>query len=194
MASRKSITAKVCMQCGGEFIPRRSTQRFCSPVCGNLARSIPVAERFEQHIGPVTESGCILWTGPTDPDGYGSFKVTIDNKRKHVRAHRVAYERVNGPIPCGQCVCHKCDTPLCINPEHMFLGTDTDNMADKTSKGRQARGASVGLAKMTEELVVELRRRYAMGGISILDLAREFGITQNPAWMAIKRKTWKHIP
>ena len=94
--------------------------------------------RFEEKVdrsgGP---EACHLWTAGTSGNGYGAFKR--DGRAQP--AHRVAYDQMIGPIPTGMHVCHRCDVPLCVNPVHLFLGTDADNVADKVSKVRQARGA-----------------------------------------------------
>jgi hypothetical protein len=86
---------------------------------------------LSRHI-PIPESGCWIWEGTTNSQGYGS--ITIKGKEK--KAHRVSWELFNGPIPKGLLVLHKCDTPACINPHHLFLGTHRDNIQDCIKKGR----------------------------------------------------------
>ena len=84
---------------------------------------------------PEPMTGCHLWIGGADPDGYGV--ISRQGRRgKQERAHRVAYELFVGPIPDGICVLHRCDTPACVNPEHLFLGTNLDNVRDRDAKGR----------------------------------------------------------
>lgn len=94
--------------------------------------NIPAAVRFLDKIEMVPESTCHYWTGHVGRWGYG----TIGVDGKSILAHRFSYELYIGPIPEGLLVCHHCDQPLCQNPRHLFLGTNFDNMADKTRKGR----------------------------------------------------------
>lgn len=107
-------------------------------------------------------------------------------------AHRVAWERVNGPIPPGMCVCHKCDNRICVNPAHMFWGSISDNHADMVSKQRQAKGLVMPHSKLSVEKVRDARARYAAGGISYQRLADEYGVSRMVMRRAIEKKNWKH--
>lgn len=100
-------------------------------------------ERFEAKYEPITESGCWIWTANSDKDGYGQFRIG----KKMMRPHRFSYEHFVGEIPNGMYVLHKCDIPSCVRPEHLFVGTQKDNVADMIKKGRDwnmqlERGAS----------------------------------------------------
>lgn len=98
-------------------------------------------EAFAERVAPEPNSGCHLWTGASDKNGYGMIMVpgtggASGHVMKHVRAHRVAWERSRGPIPEGLGVLHHCDTPACVNPAHLYLGTQRSNMRDASVRGR----------------------------------------------------------
>jgi len=92
----------------------------------------PLAQRIEERTIPEPNTGCFLWTGALV---HGYPEISVNSKSK--RAHRVSYEVANGPIPSGLCVLHACDTPACVNPAHLFLGTARDNVHDCIKKGRR---------------------------------------------------------
>lgn len=124
------------------------------------------------------ESGCWLWPRGTNGSGYG---VTGKNKL----AHRVLYEAVFGPIPSGLCALHKCDTPLCVNPFHIFLGTKADNSADMRAKNRWRNGSTV----LCEEDVKEIRNRVASGE-SQSSVAQDFPISRSQVSRIIRGVRW----
>jgi len=139
---------------------------------------------------------CWLWFGGTDKDGYG----VIMCGRKTLKAHRVSYALAHGEIPSGMLVMHSCDTPGCVRPEHLTLGTIADNNRDMTRKGRLKlpppglvpRGSRNRQAKLTALQVLKLRSRIAAGE-SQSKLAREFGVSQAAVSKIVKRETWAHI-
>jgi len=141
----------------------------------------------------VTETGCWIWTGPQNELGYGK----IMKGRKYLKAHRLSYEEFVGPIPDGMFVCHKCDTPECINPKHLFLGTQKDNMADCARKGRVVvpRGEAAGRAMLTEEAVKAIRAEYVKGkrGHGYPALAAKYGVGASTIQAVIERRSWAHI-
>lgn len=96
------------------------------------------AERFEKYYERITETGCWIWTSSrVGHTRYGAFRVRPAGKYIWKRAHRVAWTIYKGPIPDGALLCHRCDVPECVNPNHMFLGTNTENLSDMTQKGRR---------------------------------------------------------
>jgi hypothetical protein len=132
-----------------------------------------------------SETGCWLWTGVTN-GRYGN--VTRDGKR--LLAHRHAYERAFGPIPDGAVVMHACDTPLCVRPAHLSLGTQADNLADARGKRRlRLDGTYNPAAKLTPEQVIAIRADTRTQRV----IAAEYGCSQ-PLVAAIKaRKVWAHL-
>lgn len=138
-------------------------------------------DRFDEFIEPVPESGCWIWTGTEFANGYGRFGDQ--------RAHRVAYERVNGAIPDGLLACHKCDTRLCVNPAHIFIGDTDANMADMVAKGRSAHGTRHGRAKLTQEQVATIR---AAAG-KVRDIAASFGVSKSLVSMIRRGEIWGRV-
>lgn len=152
---------------------------------------------------PVSESGCILWTAGVDDDGYGQAW----RNGKNCRAHRVAYELANGPIPAGMVVMHKCDVPACINPAHMVVGTNEENTADRTQKGRHKvqsgdshymrrnpalrSGNNCPSAVLVSSQVDEIRILLSRG-LTQASIAAQFGVTRTCIALIAQGRTWKH--
>ncbi len=105
--------------------------------------AVPLTERFEQKYIPVTETGCWLWIASYSTKGYGR----IGFLGRSEKAHRISWMIAYGPVPEDKHVLHKCDTRCCVNPDHLFLGTNLDNIKDRDSKGRTARGERCRLSK-----------------------------------------------
>jgi len=106
-----------------------------------------------------------------------------------VLAHRIAYEQTVGPIPDGLIVCHRCDNPACVNPEHLFLGTHKDNAQDKVAKGRHPIGEGAPAAKLTERDVVAIRRDPR----SHVEVAEAYGMSDWTIKDIRNRRIWRHI-
>jgi hypothetical protein len=139
---------------------------------------------------------CWIWTGPVNHGGYGS---ATKGKGKHCfpfRVHVASWMIHRGPIPNGLCVLHNCpggDNPSCVNPDHLWLGTQIQNRADCVAKNRQAKGERNGGGnKLNARQVIEIRRR-ASSGEQQRPLAREFGITQACVSLIVTRQKWRHI-
>lgn len=151
----------------------------------NVGR-LPVAlsVRFERQYIPEPNSGCWLWTGAVDGRGYAAIK---DGQRMR-RASRVSWELNRGSFDAKLKLLHKCDNPLCVNPEHLFLGTNLDNTRDMFAKGR-AHDRRGNNAKLTPKIVVEVRSSKLSGR----KLAAQFGVT--PATISLVRsgKRWGHV-
>lgn len=108
---------------------------------------------------------------------------------RRVRAHRKVWILLYGEIPDGLDVLHHCDNPICVRPNHLFLGTNADNMRDKAMKGR----ARHNLAKLTPEQVLEIRARAATATVSHSMLAKEYGVQQTAISRIVRRDSWKNI-
>jgi len=137
---------------------------------------------------------CWIWTASVFRDGYGCMRVD----GRMLRAHRISWAVHNGPIPEGMCVCHRCDTPACVNPTHLFLGTKADNMRDCVAKGRFVQrpappGEGHHSAKLTDANVLEIRKLHAAGGISQRKLGERFGVAQANISLIVLRKHWAHV-
>ncbi len=130
---------------------------------------LPLKERLLNKTAKIA-NGCWLWQGSLSNKGYGQ----IGHKGKIILAHRASYELHVGPIE-GKQVLHRCDTPACINPDHLFLGTASENMQDMHKKGRGQHGSSHRWAKLTDSQVEEIKKR---DGLTQKQVAAKYGISQ----------------
>ena len=110
-----------------------------------------------------------------------------------LRAHRVAFSLVNGPIPPGKCICHSCDNPSCCNPDHLYLGSRADNNKDRVARGRQAWGERMPSAKLSAEQVHDIRSKYAEQHVSQRALGREYGVSHTVIWQIVHRAKWARV-
>lgn len=139
---------------------------------------------------PQFLSRCWIWIGPTVLGGDKRPRGKISRGRGKIEmAYRAAYRLFRGPIPDGLFVLHSCDNGLCVNPAHLFVGTQADNMADKVSKNRQARGEKSGPSKLTRESVLEIRA-MASSGASSRSLADRFGVSSVAIRSILKGISW----
>lgn len=216
-----SYRHNICAHCGSGFMARTDALlhgegRYCSRSCARLSRprADPIA-RFWSKVDKSTPDGCWLWTGDLNEKGYGFFVPAHGTK---VYAHRYSYELANGPLPDGLQACHYCDNPPCVRGDHLFAGTQKQNIRDAVRKGRmavgdqhgsrkaflsrpraavvkpsnsKARGGDHGMAKLTADDVREIRRLSST--VTQSQIADRYGINRSAVSMIATRKRWSHI-
>lgn len=152
-----------------------------------------LAQRLEDYSMPEPNSGCLLWLRGVTKFGYGWVRANGAARL----AHRVSYELANGPIPAGMCILHKCDVPACINPDHLRLGTQIDNIADMRAKGRSsdgrprpdARGERNGNNKHSEKLMLAVKRADG----TYAEIARIYGVSETAVGYVKRGIQWAHL-
>lgn len=150
-------------------------------------------ERFLSKI-IVQENGCWDWRGCLDKDGYGQFYLKRNGKEMSIRPHRYSWIINNGSLSIGLVVCHSCDNPKCVNPKHLFSGTQKENIRDALIKGRMLgpRGSKQHCSILKEENIPEIRR-LSRKGISGNQIAKKFKVQRNVIYDILNKVTWKHI-
>ena len=198
--------------------PRNTKADAALSACGTDTLG-KIKKRFlaKIEISPLTQ--CWVWKGRRNLQGYGGFQVS----NYHARAHRVAFVLWGAAIPSGMCVCHTCDNPSCVNPEHLFVGSQTDNMADAKSKNRLAcgarngmntqpdrrpcgerngkhtkprstlRGEQHGMAKLSDDQVQAIRSSYKPFIMTAKLLAHRFNVCRRTIQYIVYEHTWKHV-
>jgi hypothetical protein len=160
-------------------------------------------EQFAQNFWTRTrrEGECLIWTGPTIKSGNNVYRGQVNRHRKKILAYRFAYTLSKGAIPDGLQVMHSCDVPLCVEPSHLFLGTQADNMQDMVRKGRaswqarpetRARGSRHGMAKFDEENIRNIRLCLA-AGIARSKIASFHGVSHGLIGQIARRRIWRHV-
>lgn len=163
---------------------------------------VPDIDRFLTYVDKNGPNGCWIWTGRADKKGYG--RIWIEGKI--LVASRASYILHVGPIPPLMFVCHKCDNPPCVNPDHLFLGTNAENQADSIAKGRKPRGEIVtaerialGLvgegspvARFSEKVIRSARDLYATGNWKQSEIARLLGISRSQVNRVVRGMSRNH--
>jgi len=195
----RHVSVKHCEHCSDAFVrgPNQDSynfrkKRFCSAECaayGSRPESPSLTERLFVHT-KIQLGGCWLWEARKTAAGYGVFSY----ENRSVYAHRVSFELHNGPIPEGMYVCHKCDVRNCVNPDHLFAGTQADNVHDMQKKGRgrysPSLGQDHGCSKLTDGQVLEIRASRA----TAKECAEAYGVSDVQIYNIRNRKSWKHLP
>lgn len=155
-----------------------------------MRKTRPVADRFWEKVERRGQNECWPWLASVrrKDEGYGAFYY----EGRHQPAQRVALILSGTEVPVGMVVCHHCDNPGCVNPVHLFIGTNRDNDADRVAKERQARGSKNGASKLTERQVWAIRKLRDIGTKPAL-LAEWFGITAAHVWSLCNQNVWTHI-
>lgn len=188
----RNAVDKTCEYCGTLFSvpPRFAKQRRCSIQClGKQNRSTPeTADDIVNHLLeraiPEPNSGCWLWEG-SGIFGYGRVKF----RERVVMATHLALRSRGILVPYGMQACHRCDNPPCVNPDHLFLGTNAENAADSVRKGRRARGERNWAAKFTESDVIEILKDKRSNSA----IARLHGVDPSTIQAIKTRRTWRHV-
>lgn len=159
-----------------------------------MTRPLPIRLTFDQWWTLNPESGCHEWQRSLTSKGYGQLFGGPQSSRP-IHAHRFAWEREHGVIPDGMHVLHRCDNRRCVNTEHLFLGTNADNIADRMAKNRSV-GPSLKcemhpMAKLNWQTVKEIRALYAAGGVSQRAVAKRYGLTQGHVGQILRCEVWK---
>lgn len=149
-------------------------------------------EKIEAQSLPEPNSGCLLWMGGVDPNGYGRIRAFGENRL----VHRVYYTLVKGPIPEGKILRHKCDVPSCISPDHLLPGTQADNVADMLARGRENRDPRpyhLGERNPNNKIAESTALAILLSPLNQRDAAKQYGVA--PSWVQRirKREVWPHI-
>lgn len=188
---------KTCQQCGGNIVrglvQNFSTKKYCGHECAHAAQRKNMDECFWAKVDKQGAGGCWNWTASLKPKGYGQFYW----RGKMHRAHRLAWTLAGRALPAkGLELAHRCDNRICVNPEHLFVATHAENMADCKAKGRQSCGERSKRNKLTEAQVIEIRAnppKLGRGLREIDEYAAKYGVSKGTIYCSLTRRTWSHI-
>lgn len=183
-----------------------ATDQYLHRLVSDPAFRAETLARFEKFVFPEPNTGCWLWGSELSHAGYGRFNF----RRTPVLASRVAHTLYCSPIPAGMWVCHKCDTPACVNPDHLFLGTSADNVRDMVAKGRhwqktrpdaframvktvRAREKARGHINSNAKLTPEQARSIRQSSNTTAALMAQYGLSRSAICNVRNGKTWSHV-
>lgn len=182
------LRTRFCKFCNNSFFPERQNQTHCCIEC-----------LFLDHIDFSNYNGCWEWKGRKHSikDKFGAQYGQFDINQTGWLAHRVMWTFVYGEIPNhpsyhGYCVCHKCDNRGCVNPDHLFLGLNKDNIEDRNKKGRQSYGESHPNSKLSQKDIADIRKMI-IGGFGLRHLGRQYGVDHMTISAIRDKKTWMHV-
>jgi hypothetical protein len=157
-------------------------------------------DRFHKNyiIDPITN--CWNYNKSLDKDGYGSMSLGYDSIKKRytsIKSHRFSI-MLDGRDPTGLLVCHHCDNPRCVNPQHLFLGTAKDNHQDRIKKGRSgnstpSKGSKNGNSRISEDVAKKILNEYQTENVSQVSLSKKYNVSTFTVWTIVNRKNWQHI-
>jgi hypothetical protein len=188
---RKRERVKMCNKCGVEFEAANHSRT----LCNNCTLSRPFENRFWSNVNKGTSVSCWEWLASLDGNGYGQFRCPITKRPK--RAHRIAWEFINGQIPKGKFLCHHCDNRKCVNPAHLFIGTALDNTRDMDKKGRRISvpmyGENHAMAVLTNKDVLEVKDLLQSGVLTQREIAKDYGVCFSTINHIAKGRQWKTV-
>lgn len=185
-----------CEECNTMFVTEMKRinrgGKFCSFECSVKNRTFPLIDRFYRYVGKKQKNGCILWIGKINQYGYGM--IGLGGKcGRFVGAHRISYELFVQPILENLNVLHDCDVRNCINPIHLFLGTNADNTKDMLSKMRHVHGADCYNSVLNDDIVREIKYLYRKEHKTLTFLADKYGVSISMISKIMLNKAWRHI-
>lgn len=148
-------------------------------------------QSFFTWVMPEPNTGCWLWIGELTKKGYGNTNMSTGDYKLR-GSHRISYYLHNGPFDYKLCVCHTCDNPSCVNPQHLFLATSPENTEDMRRKGRASKGSHRPTSKLKESDIIDIRNKRQLGK-SVIKLSKEYSICRTTVYGILHNKYWAHV-